>query len=115
MAPRRIFLPAALAVLLLSWPAGSAHAQQPLGIRALAPSVRIAPNLRLQDTGGSRRLQHAVWGGVIGGAVGIITCTVISNIAKDPGTGFSTCTTKGYLGMGLGGLVLGAGIGALIP
>ena len=79
------------------------------------PSDSLTLRLRLPASAGRRRAQHASLGAVIGGAVGIVTCTVISNIAKDPGTGFSTCTWKGYLGLGLGGAALGAGIGALVP
>jgi len=55
-----------------------------------------------------------VIGAVIGGAAGVVTCTGISNIVKDPGTGFSTCTWKGYLLLGGSGAGLGALIGALI-
>ena len=61
----------------------------------------------------THRARNALIGGLIGSAAGIVTCTVISNIAKDPGTGFSTCTRKGYFIMGLGGAGVGALIGAL--
>ncbi len=60
------------------------------------------------------RAGHAVLGGLIGGAAGIVVCTAISNLVKDSGTGFSTCTTSGYVSLGLGGAALGAVIGALI-
>lgn len=53
-------------------------------------------------------------GALIGGAAGIVTCTVISNWVKDSGTGFSTCTWKGYLLLGGSGAGLGALIGALV-
>ena len=38
-------------------------------------------------------------------------CTVVSALVKDEGTGFSTCTAKGYLLLGGVGLSLGALIG----
>ena len=68
----------------------------------------------LPAQGESHRLRNALIGGVIGGVAGVVTCTAISNATNDPGTGFSTCTTKGYLLFGLGGFGLGALIGALI-
>jgi hypothetical protein len=60
------------------------------------------------------RVGNALLGAAIGAAAGIVTCTVISNIAKDPGTGFSTCTWKGYLLLGGTGAGLGGLVGALI-
>lgn len=57
------------------------------------------------------RARHAVIGGLIGGAAGILACTAISNIANDPGSGFSTCDAKAYIGFGLGGAAVGALIG----
>lgn len=77
-------------------------------------SGSLADRLRLDAPQESHRLRHALIGGVIGGATGIVVCTVISNIVKDSGTGFSTCTTSGYLGFGLGGFGVGALIGVLI-
>lgn len=74
----------------------------------------LTERLGLDQAPASHRGRNALIGGLIGGAVGIVTCTVISNISKDPGTGFSTCTAKGYLGLGLGGAALGALIGALL-
>jgi len=68
--------------------------------------IRVAPD--------GNRGRNAILGGLIGAVTGLIACTVISNIANDPGTGFSTCTSKGYLMLGLGGGGLGALIGALI-
>ena len=62
----------------------------------------------------SHRGRHALIGGLIGGAAGIVVCTTISNIAKDKGSGFSTCDAKAYLGFGLGGAALGALIGWVI-
>ena len=60
------------------------------------------------------RAGKVVLGGLIGGAAGIVVCTAISNLVKDSGTGFSTCTTSGYLGFALGGAAVGATVGALI-
>jgi hypothetical protein len=96
-------------VLGTTSPFGSLRA----GISAPAPPA--AP-FRITVTAGepSHRVRNAVIGAAIGGAAGLITCTVISNIAKDPGTGFSTCTWKGYLLLGGSGAGLGALIGALI-
>ena len=81
-----------------------------------APAAPAAPPIRLIVAVDSKpdRLGNALLGAAIGGAAGIITCTVISNIAKDAGTGFSTCTWKGYLLLGGSGAGLGALIGALI-
>lgn len=62
----------------------------------------------------NHRVRNAVIGGLIGAATGVIACTVISNIANDPGTGTSTCDTKAYIGFALGGAALGALIGAVI-
>ena len=59
----------------------------------------------------SNRGAHALIGGFIGSAAGVVVCTAISNLAKDQGTGFSTCTSSGYLGFGLGGFVVGGLVG----
>ena len=61
----------------------------------------------------NHRVRNAVIGGLIGAATGVVTCTVISNLANDPGTGTSTCDTKAYVGFALGGAALGALVGAL--
>jgi hypothetical protein len=66
------------------------------------------------DATASHRGRHALIGGLIGAAAGVITCTVISNVANDPGTGFSTCDATAYVGFGLGGFAVGALIGWLI-
>ena len=68
----------------------------------------------LSDATPTHRGRHALIGGLIGAAAGVITCTVISNIANDPGTGFSTCDATAYVGFGLGGFAVGALIGWLI-
>ena len=73
---------------------------------ALTDRVRLPPLRQRSRTG------HAVLGGVIGAAAGIVVCTAISNYVNEGG--FSTCTTTGYVvhaGVGFG---VGALIGALI-
>ena len=60
------------------------------------------------------RSRNALIGGLIGATTGLVACTVISNLANDPGTGISTCDAKAYLGFALGGGALGALIGWLI-
>jgi hypothetical protein len=63
---------------------------EPVAYAARGPVRNVA--LESRDRAG-----NAVLGGVIGAAAGVAFCTVVSNIVKDEGTGFSTCTTKGYL------------------
>lgn len=60
------------------------------------------------------RAGNALLGGAIGAAAGVVFCTVVSNIAKDEGTGFSTCTTNGYLLTGGIGFALGMVVGLLV-
>lgn len=60
------------------------------------------------------RTGNAVLGGVIGALAGVTFCTVVSNIVKDEGTGFSTCTTSGYLLTGGVGLALGLLVGLAV-
>ena len=84
------------------------------GISAPVPAPNPAGPMILFQEHKPDRVRNAIIGAVIGGAAGIVTCTVISNIVKDPGTGFSTCTESGYLLLGLSGAGLGALIGALV-
>lgn len=79
-----------------------------------SPEPPVLHRLRRDAVRQSNRVRHAVIGGLIGGATGLIVCTVISNITKDDGTGISTCTTDGYVGFGLGGFAAGAIIGAVV-
>ena len=81
-----------------------------------APAAAAGGPIRLMIAADQppNRVRNAVIGALIGGAAGIVTCTVISNWAKDSGTGFSTCTWKGYLLLGGSGAGLGALIGALV-
>ncbi len=87
-------------------------ATQPSGGSLSDP--RFLNDLALEGATPTHRGRHALIGGLIGAAAGVITCTVISNIANDPGTGFSTCDATAYLGFGLGGFAVGALIGWLI-
>ncbi len=92
---------------------------RPSSLAALADRApaRVSPSSRSRIVfseakgGGGRRV---LIGGAIGAVAGVAVCTVISNIAKDPGTGFSTCTTKGYVGFAVGGFAVGAGLGAIV-
>jgi hypothetical protein len=73
---------------------------------ALTDRLRLAPLRQRSRTG------HAVLGGVIGAAAGIVVCTAISNYVNEGG--FSTCTTTGYVVHAAVGFGIGALIGALI-
>ena len=64
--------------------------------------------------GSQRGTRHALLGGAIGAASGVVVCTVISNLANDSAGGFSTCTLKGYLLTGGAGFALGFLVGWLI-
>jgi len=107
---------ALLALLLLG--SGSEPARVPFeamraGFRQPTTTETPPPSMPA-PTGPSHRVRDSLIGAGVGAVAGVVTCTIISNIAKDPGTGFSTCTTKGYLLLGLGGAGLGGLIGALI-
>jgi hypothetical protein len=78
------------------------------------PASTLTLGLRRDAPPMSRRGKHALIGGFIGAATGLIVCTTISNLVNDPGTGFSTCTAKGYVLFGVGGLAVGALIGSRI-
>jgi hypothetical protein len=80
---------------------------QPAGYAARGPVLDVA--LESRD-----RTGNALLGGVIGAAAGVAFCTVVSNIVKDEGTGFSTCTTKGYLLTGGVGFALGFLVGLTV-
>jgi hypothetical protein len=58
----------------------------------------------------SQRLRHGLIGGAIGAVAGAAVCTAISNLTNE-GTGFSSCTRKGYLLFGAGGFALGFAVG----
>ena len=58
----------------------------------------------------SQRLRRGLIGGAIGAVAGAAVCTAISNLTNE-GTGFSSCTRKGYLLFGAGGFALGFAVG----
>jgi hypothetical protein len=93
------------------------------GIRPSTSPTRLLPvidghsltaRLRLAPLPGPQPARNALLGGLIGAATGLATCTVISNLVKDSGTGFSTCTAGGYVAFGLSGLAVGALVGTLV-
>jgi hypothetical protein len=104
--------------------ANRAHAQQ-LQLRPPAPSLRfdsrpaVPPSpaliasvgLRL-DAAAPDRTRHALLGGAIGAAAGVVACTVISTLADDSADGgISFCPLDSYLLIGGAGFVVGAVIG----
>jgi hypothetical protein len=90
-------------------PPDSFESWTPVGQPLDRPALPAGAELRSRDRAG-----NAVLGGIIGAGAGVVFCTVVSNIAKDEGTGFSTCTTKGYLLTGGIGLALGLVVGLLV-
>ena len=114
--------PLSLPVCLVLLGAVPAAAQSTLR-SALGPAIPLVSltspaslnaRLRLEPAPARAKTGHVLAGGLIGAATGVVACTAISNLAKDRGTGFSTCTTKGYLGFAVGGFALGAIVGAII-
>ena len=79
---------------------------------APADESALTERLRLAPVRQRSRAGHAVLGGVIGAAAGIVVCTAISNYVNEGG--FSTCTTTGYVVHAAVGFGIGALIGALI-
>jgi hypothetical protein len=58
------------------------------------------------------RTGHALLGGAIGAAAGVVFCTVVSTLANDSAEGrLSFCPLDSYLLIGGAGFVLGAAIG----
>jgi hypothetical protein len=101
-----------------------APAQQPLSLPAPAvlrfdsgkpgppvPAPRAWLGMRLD--GDSRdRTRHALLGGAIGAAAGVVFCTVISTLADDSADGeISFCPLDSYLLIGGASFVVGAVIG----
>ncbi|MBA3258053.1 MAG: hypothetical protein H0T68_01135 [Gemmatimonadales bacterium] len=101
----------------------SAHPQHPTTLLAAPPRFESwkpegMPSNRISATIGRPaaarpRGRNALIGAAIGTVAGLAFCTVVSNIANDPGTGFSTCTRDGYLLTGGVGLTLGLVIGLI--
>lgn len=102
--------------------AGGGLATEPLVLGLRQRSIQrfstasrsLAYRLRLPTAAPHNGRRNALVGGLIGGATGVIACTVISNIVNDSGTGFSTCDTMAYVGFGLGGAAIGATIGFVL-
>jgi hypothetical protein len=86
-----------------SWQAASpAHAT---GRPTLAPLGMPARN----------RTRHALLGGAIGAATGVVACTAVSTLTNDSAEGgLSFCPLDSYLLIGGAGFVLGAVIGWVI-
>jgi hypothetical protein len=104
--------------------ASRAHAQQLQPLPA-APSLRFesgqavpfspaliaSVDLRL-DAASTERTRHAVLGGAIGAAAGVVFCTLVSTLADDSADGgISFCPLDSYLLIGGAGFVVGAVIG----
>ena len=118
MTRRSGWLIAAVAILLsVATPASAQWLPHRFGRpetrQAARPARPLNERLRLPAASSPNRLRRALIGGVIGSAAGVVTCTAISNLVKDRGTGFSTCTTSGYTGFIVGGFAVGALIGAI--
>ena len=61
-----------------------------------------------------RRGRNALIGAAVGTVAGLAFCTVVSNLINDRGSGFSTCTLRGYLLTGGIGLATGVVIGLIV-
>jgi hypothetical protein len=108
-----------LSLALGVWSAPAVDSPLPFASFRAGVSAPVGPpapprRISMSSDQPTHRVRNALIGALIGGAAGIVTCTVISNIAKDPGTGFSTCTWKGYLLLGGSGAGLGGLIGVLV-
>jgi hypothetical protein len=74
-------------------------------------SLSTAPPALFQSAR-KNRTRHALLGGAIGAAAGVIGCTVISTLANDSARGgLSFCPVDSYLLIGGAGFLLGAAIG----
>jgi hypothetical protein len=112
----------ALLALLLLLPSAAA-AQRPGPVAVPSPSFESwepgggshrAFQRNVLVAGSKDRTRNALLGGAIGALAGVTFCTVVSNLVKDEGTGFSTCTTSGYLLTGGVGLALGLLVGLAV-
>jgi hypothetical protein len=115
-----------IASLLLAM-AGSAQAQSPQPLpavvalrfeswRAPAPLDRIGKPAAGQFVGSSpKRTRHALLGGAIGAAAGVVICTAVSTLANDSADGgLSFCPLDSYLLIGGAGFALGFTIGWVV-
>ena len=67
------------------------------------------------DTGTDDRTRHALIGGAIGAAAGVVFCTVVSTLTDESvDGGLSFCPLDSYLLIGGAGFVVGAVIGWMI-
>lgn len=112
---------AALVTFAVHTPLAAQHRIAPPAPSSAHGAALLAATARptVARTGASprskRRLKHAVIGGAIGVAAGIAVCTLIATEVDDSAhRDGATCTTTGYMLFSGIGLVLGAGIGALI-
>ena len=72
----------------------------------------VTPAVRGFDASSPNRTRHALIGGAIGAAAGVLFCTVISTLADDSAHGgISFCPLDSYLYIGGAGFALGAVIG----
>jgi hypothetical protein len=115
---------APLVVGLILIVAGLAHAQHPRSLAVAPPSRFESWRAAPQSHSGTRatidpvseasrnRTGHALLGGAIGAAAGVVFCTVVSTLANDSAEGgLSFCPLDSYLLIGGAGFVLGAAIG----
>jgi hypothetical protein len=116
-----------LATSLLLAIAGPTQAQSPLPLpaavplrfdswRAALPLDRNSKPAAGQFIGTSRnRIHHALIGGAIGAAAGVVFCTAISTLANDSADGgVSFCPLDSYLLIGGAGFALGFTIGWVV-
>jgi hypothetical protein len=107
--------------------AGPAHAQSPRPLAAAVPlqfpSWRPAATLDRGSTlvtgqfvpASRHRTRHALLGGAIGAAAGVVFCTAVSTLADDSADGgLSFCPLDSYLLIGGAGFALGFAIGWVI-
>jgi hypothetical protein len=117
------FVPLLIAALVLAV-AGPAQAQYPQPIPAARPlqfeSWRAASLVEVSSKvtvghlilGSRNRTRHALLGGVIGAAAGVVVCTAFSTLINDSAQGgLSFCPLDTNLLFGGAGFVLGAAIG----
>lgn len=108
-------IPAVLLACMLVPAVGRAQAVAPLPawspIPLVVESAPVRSTVVVPATQASgQRLRRGLVGGAIGAVAGAAVCTAISNLTNE-GTGFSTCTRKGYLLFGAGGFALGFAVG----